>query len=127
MRIFKNKAFNKWAKGEGLTTTVLRGVADEMAKGSTGDSLGKKVFKKRVALSGRGKRGGARVIIAFKSDGNIFFMYGYAKNEQSDITKDDKKALQKAAATFLDYTDKQLNRAVNKKALFEIKHLKKKH
>lgn len=121
MRIFKNKAFNKWARNEGLKADDLRGIADEMAAGNTGASLGGKVFKKRVALSGRGKSGGARTIISFELDGNMFFIYGYAKNERANITQTEKTALQKLAKTYLAYTDKELDKAVDKKVLIEVK------
>ncbi len=121
MRIFKNKAFNKWARGIGLMADNLRGAAEEMATGNTGSSLGGKVFKKRIALSGRGKSGSTRAIIGFELDGNIFFIYGYAKNERATITQTEKTALQKIAKTYLAYTDKELDKAVSNKVLIEIK------
>ncbi len=120
MRIFKNKAFNRWARGEGLSADDLRGVADEMVTGDTGASLGGKIFKKRIALSGRGKRGGARAIIGFELGGNLFLIYGYAKNERANITKTEKIVLQKLAKTYLAYTDKELDKAVDKKVFIEI-------
>jgi len=126
MRVFKNKVFNKWAKGQGITIATLRDIANEMIAGNAGASLGKKVYKKRVALAGRGKRGGARAIIGFISDGNLFFLHGYAKNVQSDVTFDEKKALQELAAIYHCYTNAQLNGLVKDKKLFEIKQLKKK-
>ncbi len=46
MRIFKNKAFNKWAKGEGLSDKSLFDAAMEVADGKVEASLGQKVFKK---------------------------------------------------------------------------------
>jgi len=121
MRIFKNKAFNRWARDKNLTADDLRSVAEEMKAGTIGAAPGGKIFKKRVALSAGGKSGGARVIIGFKLSGNLFFIYGYAKNERANITKTEKSALQKLASVYLDYTNKQLDRAVNKKIIFEIK------
>ena len=121
MRIFKNKTFNKWARGVGLTADDLRDAAEEMAAGNTGSSLGRKVFKKRIALSGRGKSGSTRAIIGFELGGNRFVIYGYAKSEQTNITQKEKAALQKIAKTYLAYTDKELDKAVNKKALIEVK------
>jgi len=126
MRIFKNKVFDKWARGQGIKITTLRDIADEMTEGNAGSSLGKKIYKKRIALAGRGKRGGARAIIGFVSGGNLFFMHGYAKNVQSDVTLDEKKALQELAAIYHCYTDRQLNTVVKGKELIEIKQLKKK-
>ncbi len=46
MRIFKNKAFNKWTKGEGLGDQRLFDAALEVAEANVEASLGQRVFKK---------------------------------------------------------------------------------
>jgi hypothetical protein len=50
----------------GLSDEVLRKAVDEMVNGLVDADLGGHVVKKRVALSGQGKRGGARTIVATK-------------------------------------------------------------
>ena len=57
MRVFKNKAFTKWAAKEGVTDDALRTAVEEMARGLIDADLGGQVFKKRVATGGRGKSG----------------------------------------------------------------------
>jgi hypothetical protein len=121
MRIFKNKEFNKWARLEGLTAEDLRNAAQEVAIGRVEASLGGKVFKKRIGVSGQGKSGGVRTILAFQSGKHMFFIYGFAKNKRANISNKELKALQKIAAIYLNYTDRQLNSAVQEKILFEIK------
>lgn len=49
--------------------------------------------KARVALSGRGKRGGARVITYFRTERGVFLLLAYAKNDQANLTPDQAKAL----------------------------------
>jgi hypothetical protein len=50
--------------------------------------------KLRVALPGRGKRGGARVIYYWWAKReHCYLVYAYAKNEQSDLTRDQLKQL----------------------------------
>jgi hypothetical protein len=49
----------------------------------------------------RGKSGGFRTIILFKVGGHSFFVHGFAKNEKTNITPKELKALKKLAATFL--------------------------
>lgn len=56
MRIFKNKAFTKWAEKEGLNDDALQIAVDEMERGLIDADLGGHVVKKRVAVGGRGKR-----------------------------------------------------------------------
>ena len=67
MRIFKNKAFTKWAEKEGLSDDALQIAVDEMERGLIDADLGGHVVKKRVAVGGRGKRGGVRTLLAYKS------------------------------------------------------------
>jgi hypothetical protein len=50
--------------------------------------------KLRWQLQGRSKRSGARVIYYhFVSAGRIYLIYGYAKNEQDDLTREQLKVL----------------------------------
>lgn len=52
------------------------------------------IRKLRWAGSGRGKRGGARVIyFAALQHETILMLYAYAKNEQEDLSQAQKKAL----------------------------------
>ncbi|WP_448694521.1 type II toxin-antitoxin system RelE/ParE family toxin [Pseudomonas moraviensis] len=52
------------------------------------------VRKARVASKGHGKRGGARVIYYhFVSASQIALLMIYSKNEQQDLTHDERKAL----------------------------------
>ncbi len=52
------------------------------------------IRKLRWAGSGRGKRGGARIIyFAALADGQILMLYVYAKNDRGDLSETQKKAL----------------------------------
>lgn len=52
--------------------------------------------KLRWSASGRGKRGGARVIYYwFVSDEVILMLFAFSKNEQADLTPDQLKQLKK--------------------------------
>eukprot|EP01136_Pigoraptor_vietnamica_P009082 Opistho-1_new@45234 len=104
MRIFQNKSFKKWATEEGLSDSDFLATIDEMERGLTGDSLGSNIFKKRMGVAERGKSGGVRTIIAYKSENKAFFLVGYAKNEQANISNADEKALKMAAKELLKYS-----------------------
>lgn len=120
MRVFKNKIFARWAK-KLLTDQNLLTAAVEIADGDVEGDLGKKVFKKRIALPGGGKSGGVRTIVAFKKGSNIFFIYGFEKNKRANIKVDELEGLQKLAKVYLGYTDEELDIAVETKTLVEIK------
>jgi hypothetical protein len=113
--------FSRWAKSECLRDDDLLSIAAEMESGNTDASLGKKVFKKRIAMGDRGKHGGGRAIIAFKQDSNIFFIYGFSKNEKATVKGKELEALQKLAAIYFGYSDDELTKAVKVGALTEIK------
>jgi hypothetical protein len=60
------------------------------------------VRKLRVAASGRGKRGGARVIYVFGGeDVPVFLLAAFAKNEKSDLSKAERNELAKLTAALI--------------------------
>jgi len=120
MRIFKTKVFNKWAKGL-LTDESLLEAAYEIAIGNFDASLGQKVYKQRVASDNKGKSGSTRTIVAFQQGNNAFFMYGFEKGQRANIFDTEKRAFQKLAKIYLEYCDKDLNKAVTAKLFIEIK------
>ena len=119
MRFFKTRWFHRWAAKEGLTDTVLRVAAAELERGLA-DALGGYVYKKRIALPGRGKRGGARTLVAYRSGQAVFFMYGFPKNERANIESDELKALRLLAKELLGYSEQGLARAVEAGELIEV-------
>lgn len=120
MRIFKNKALNKWAAKEGLDDKTLRAAVDEMERGLIDAELGGHVVKKRVAVGGRGKSGGFRTLLAYRLADKAFFVYGFAKNTRANISADELKALKHLAKTLLNYSNQILSKAVASGALIEL-------
>lgn len=119
MKIYKTKWFHRWAAKEGLDATVLRVAIAELEQGLA-DALGGYMYKKRIALPGRGKRGGARTLIAFRRGSSVFFIYGYPKNERVKITDRELEALRLLAKGLLGYSEQQLATAVKAGELFEV-------
>ena len=120
MRIFKSKWFNKWADKEGLTNEVLQAAVTEMESGLIDADLGGHVYKKRAAIEGQGKSGGLRTRLACKVGNKSFFMFGFAKNQQDNISKKELKALKLMAKELLNYSDKALSKALNVGELIEV-------
>ncbi len=80
MRVYKIQSFSKWAKKEKIHDQHLLATINEMRAGNFEVNLGGKLYKKRVALGNKGKRAGARTILAFIADDKAFFLYGFGKN-----------------------------------------------
>lgn len=112
MRTFKSKWFQRWAAKEGLDDEVLRQTVAEMMAGLIDADLGGHILKKRVALPGHGKRGSLRTLVAFRAGDKAFFIYGFAKNERDNITRNELKALRLLAAELLSYGSMQLGKAM---------------
>lgn len=120
MRAFKTKSFARWADGDGLSDEALAAAVIEMNQGLVDAYLGGQVVKKRVALPGRGKRGGARTLVAFRQDEKAFFIYGFAKNERANVSGKELEALMLLAKEFLSYPTASLTKAIQAGELIEI-------
>ena len=120
MRVFKIKAFHRWAARERLTNAALTAAAEEMAKGLLDADLSGHVVKKRAALPGRGKSGGVRTLVAFKRGDKAFFMYGFAKSARANIKDNELKALRLLAAQLLGYSNAGIAKALRAGELIEI-------
>ena len=88
MRIFKTKALARFTKGEAISDESLVAAIETAKRGLIDADLGGGLIQQRVARPGQGKRGGFRMLIAFRPDRAIF-LFGFAKNERDNI--DDKQ------------------------------------
>ena len=121
MRVFKTRLFSRWADKEGVTDEALSQAVEELGGGLVDADLGGHVYKKRVGLHGRGKRGGARTVIAFRLEDEAFFLYGFAKNAQANIAPKDLHALRQLAEQLLAHDRQALEHAVATGKLNEVK------
>lgn len=106
----------------GLPVTALCEAVIEMARGLIDADLGGGVVKKRVPLPGRGKRGGARTIVATNKSDRWFFLHGFVKNERQNLSAEELTALQKLAAYYLSHFAADLNARVEEGAMQEVCH-----
>jgi len=119
-RVFKTQHFSRWMRKTELTDRVLSRAVAEMVRGLIDADLGRGVVKKRVGLAGRGKRGGARTLIATNKGDRWFFVFGFEKNERANIADDELEALREVAQELLARTGRQLDAAVKDGSLLEI-------
>jgi len=103
-----------------LNDQALAEAVLEMSKGLIDADLGKGLVKKRIALPGRGKSGGARTLLATNKKDRWIFLFGFQKNEKGNITAEELYALQSLALDFLDLSEKQMDSALNTGELIEV-------
>ena len=119
-RILAIKPFVRWADGENIPAEVLCKAVAELEAGLIDADLGGNVYKKRIAHSGRGKRGGARTIIATRFEGKFFFLAGFAKNERDNLSKRELVAVKIYAQKLLLMTDQTIEKALEAHELKEV-------
>jgi len=120
MRVFRTRTFTRWMRKAGVFDAALCQAVAEMEQGLVDADLGGHVVKKRVALPGQGKRGGARTIVATKMVDRWFFLYGFGKNERANISKDELKVFQEVAKELLTFDNGQLLVALTAGEIVEV-------
>ncbi len=119
-KVFRTRTFTRWMRKAGLSDEALSNAVSEMAQGLVDTELGGHLVKKRIALPGQGKRGGARTIVATKMADRWFFLYGFSKNERANIDQDELKIFQELAKELLGFDDRQLATALEAGEIVEV-------
>ena len=120
MRIFKTRLVARFAKREGIADASLTATVEDAERGLIDADLGGGIIKQRVARTGQGKRGGYRVLIAFRSMDRSIFLYGFAKNERDNIEASELRTLKQVGAYWLAADDMQLLQAIQDGVLTEV-------
>jgi hypothetical protein len=120
MRLFKTKLFARFASDNDIADEELRDAILHAEKGLIDADLGGGVIKQRLPREGAGRSGGFRSIILFRRADKAFFVYGFAKNDRSNIKRDELKAFRKLADTMLDLEAADLASAMKNGTITEI-------
>ena len=119
-QVFVTKTFARWMRKSQVTDLDILGATEEMVQGLIDANLGGHLVKKRVALRGRGKSAGARTIVATKFEQRWIFLFGFEKNERSNMDANELKVLQELAASLLDLDPQAIASAVSAGQLFQL-------
>jgi hypothetical protein len=120
MAVYKTRWFDRWARKEGLTGSSLCAAVQEMAQGLLDADLGGGLFKKRIGRPGQGKSGGYRTLVTTNKGNRWVFLFGFPKNERSNIDKDEAEALKRLAAHLLSLTAQAVTKAKQAGELIEV-------
>lgn len=122
IRIFKTRHFQRWMNKAGLSDEMLVVAVLEMVAGLVDADLGGGVLKKRIALSGRGKRGSVRTLIATRRADRWIFVFGFEKKQRSNVSAEELKALRVLADELLGLSTAQLELAKRESELMEVEY-----
>ena len=80
-------------------------IVREFENGLFEASLGNHLFKKRIALAGKGKSGGGRTILFYQEGKKLIFCLGFNKNQQDNLDPLEIKLLNKMSDVYQHLTD----------------------
>lgn len=96
--VIRTRQFDRKAKKIWGAADLDRIIHDLAHNPESGVHLGGGLYKVRVSVQGRGKRGGARIIYLLISDDHqIYLLDAYAKNEKGDLSAAEYKILREVA------------------------------
>jgi len=125
IRIFKTKNFARWARKEKVTDGLLKNTINELEEGLIDADLGGGLIKKRVARIGQGKRGGYRVLLAFRDKDRSIFIFGFSKNNRENLSDEEKDMYKKISKLYLGASMSALEKMCIKGQLAEVSYEKK--
>jgi hypothetical protein len=108
VRVFKTKDFARFARRESIADPALCAAIERAMRGLIDADLGGGVIKQRVPRKGQGRSGGYRTLIAFKTADRSVFMFGFAKSDMDNITREDLTRLKLLAADALAADDQSM-------------------
>jgi hypothetical protein len=119
--IYKLKTFARFARGENIPDENLAEAVARAGRGLMDADLGGGLIKQRVARAGQGRRGGYRVLIAFRSGDFAVFLFGFAKSAQDNLDDRQLSVLRGLAAAWLSADAATIKKAVEEGQLVEVR------
>ena len=114
MNRLKTKWVNKWAKKHRISDDNLIVAIENLENNLSSSNLGGGLFKVRIASQSGGKSGGFRTLIVYKEDDRAVVVYGFAKNEQENLSKSELLAFKTLSKDILNQSHSDLEMAINK-------------
>jgi hypothetical protein len=78
------------------------------------------LIKQRVARAGKGRSGGYRTLVAFRVNDRAVFLYGFAKSDRGNISKDELQLLRLRASQVLDLDEEAIAARIEDGDLVEV-------
>lgn len=120
MRIFKTKAFDKFAQKNHITDGDLFDAVMRAEEGLIDADLGGNIIKQRVAREGQGRSGGFRSFIVYRVNENSYFVAAISKNTRDNISAQELMALKELAKAYAKLTPQQIESQVKNGLFIEV-------
>ena len=120
MRVFRTRDFARFARKEGIDDIRLCEAIERAERSLIDADLGGSVIKQRVARPGKGRSGGYRTLIAYRTETRAIFIYGFAKSAMDNVTAAELAAVRRLATEYLGYDAKQVDTPLKDGAWTEV-------
>lgn len=121
MRIFLVRGFVQFIWKSRIPEAGLLDLTHRANLGIVDADLGGGLIKLWIARPGSGRSGGYRTILAYRYKDRAFFLYGYAKNTQSDVGPDDLALFRELGAFYINASEEQIERLVEMGDIAELR------
>lgn len=116
----KTKWFNKWAKKNSISDSVLLKTIELIQKNLNIANLGGGLYKVRTPRIGEGRSGGYRTLIVYKEKDRAIFIYGFSKSDKENIDNQELKYLKILANDLLKISKKEYLKLENLGNFFRL-------
>ena len=120
MKKLCTKWFRKWARKSKLSDNSLLESIENLENGLSVVDLGGNVYKVRIQRQGKGKSSGFRTIVVYRVKERVIFLYGFGKNEKSNIDRQELSYFKKLGNDLLALDDEQINNSIKQQILFDL-------
>lgn len=120
IRIFVSSQFLQFMHKEQISHRRLIEAINKINTGLIDVNYGGNVIKQRIPRTGEGVSSGYRSIIIYRKNDKAFFVYGFRKNSQDNISLAEKSDFKKLAKIMLTMTDQQIALLCKANKLIEV-------
>ena len=120
MRCFVTNILSKKATKHGIPDERFIEAARRAQDGRAYANHGGGLYKERIARRGQGRSGGFRTLFCLRDDGVAVFFVIFAKKQKANITNEELKAAQRIAATYREFSEKDIQAQVAAGRIREI-------
>ena len=120
MQVYKTRGFARFARRERIKDDKLCEAVARAERGLIDADLGSGVIKQRLSRQGKGRSGGYRVIVFYRTSTRTVFVDGFAKSDQDNIDDGDVARFKDLAREFLGHSEKTVQALVGAGAWIEV-------